>query len=75
MCSKVVGASFHALLNAHSPSIDLLPGRKQLAGQLRGLWFHAGELTVPPRSLDEARNVLNLKHRKRACSEPWMNDK
>ena len=69
---------FHALLNAHSPSIDLLPGRKQLAGQLRGLWFHAGELTVPPRSLDEARTYLSKAQKKglqRALDERQIADR
>ena len=69
---------FHALLNAHSPSVDLLPGRKQSAGQLRGIWFHAGELTVPPRSLGEVRTYLSKaqsKGLKRALDERQIADR
>ncbi len=57
--SKGGWGEFHALFNTHSLSIDILPGRKKSEGQLRALWFHAGELTVPSRNLDEVPSYLS----------------
>ena len=46
-------------LRQRPPRVDILPGPKRLADQLRTLWFHVGSLeTPPPRNLSEVSTCL-----------------
>lgn len=38
----------HAIVNPGPLRVDISPGRRSWANQLRGLWFHVGELSTPP---------------------------
>ncbi len=38
----------HAVVNPSPLRVDISPGRRSGANQLRGLWFHVGELSTPP---------------------------
>ena len=38
----------HAVVNPNPRRIDISPGRKNGANQLRGLWLHVGQLSTPP---------------------------
>ena len=38
----------HAVVNPSPLRVDISPGRRSWANQLRGLWFHVGELSTPP---------------------------
>ena len=38
----------HAVVNSSPLRVDISPGRRSWANQLRGLWFHVGELSTPP---------------------------
>ena len=64
---------FRGLLNGKPVRVDILPGRCQSANELRGMWFHTGELrSAPPRQLSEVLSSLPRKQRKglqRALSE------
>ena len=56
---------FHGVINANPPRIDIRAGRKSLPNQLRGLWFHAGQLqTPPPRRFSEIHHHLRRHQRK-----------
>ena len=56
---------FAGLVNRNPFRVDVLPGRKRSADQLRGLWFHAGVLTTPPpRNLSEVSSCLQRSPRK-----------
>ena len=49
----------HSVFSQTPPRVDVLPGPKRSAGQLRGLWFHAGSLNAPPpRNLSEVAMCL-----------------
>lgn len=61
---KGTWGDFHGLRHADTSRIEILPGRQQSRGQLRGSWFHAGELAVPPRNLDEVLAKLPRPQRK-----------
>ena len=53
------------LLNLNPIRVDILPGRQRLANELRGMWFHVGELkSPPPRQLSEVLSSLPRKQRK-----------
>ena len=55
---------FRGMLNL-TIRLDILPGRQQSANELRGMWFHAGELkSPPPRQLSEVLTSLPRKQRK-----------
>ena len=64
---------FRGLLNLNPIRVDILPGHRQSANELRGMWFHAGALkSPPPRQLSEVLSSLPRKQRKglqRALSE------
>ena len=50
----------HAVVNATPTRMDISPGRKSSADQLRGLWFHVGQLSAPPpRSFSEIWRCLS----------------
>ena len=56
---------FCALVNRDPFRVDLLPGSKRSANQLRGLWFHTGPLkTPPPRNLAEVSQCIPRSARK-----------
>ena len=56
---------FRGLLNLNPIRVDILQGRKQSVNELRGMWFHAGELkSPPPRQLSEVLSSLPRKQRK-----------
>lgn len=44
----------HSVYGQAPPCVDVLPGPRRSAGQLRGLWFHVRSLNAPPpRNLSE----------------------
>ena len=50
----------HAVVNSSPLRVDISPGRRSWANQLRGLWFHVGELsTPPPRRFSEVPSCLS----------------
>ena len=50
----------HAVVNPNPLRVDISPGRRSWANQLRGLWFHVGELsTPPPRRFSEVPSRLS----------------
>ena len=56
---------FCALINRDPFRVDLLPGPKRSANQLRGLWFHVGLLkSPPPRNLAEVSQCIPRSARK-----------
>ena len=56
---------FHAEVSGYPPVVSIIPGRQRAAHQLRGLWMHAGTLTVPPpRSLAEITTCISRNQRK-----------
>ena len=56
---------FRGSLNLTPIRVDILPGRRQSGDELRGMWFHAGELkSPPPRQLSEVLSSLPRKQRK-----------
>ena len=62
--SKGTWGEFQGLFHADSSRIDISSGRRQSRKYLRGLWFHVGELLVPPRNLDEVFSCLSRPQRK-----------
>ena len=49
----------HAVFGQRPPRVDIMPGPKRSADQLRALWFHVGSLkTPPPRNLSEVSTCL-----------------
>ncbi len=53
------------LVNLNPMRVDILPGRKRLGNELRGMWFHVGELkSPPPRQLSEVLASLPRKQRR-----------
>ena len=55
----------HASVNPYPVRVDVQPGRRRSATELRGMWFHAGELkSPPPRQLSEVLSGLPRKQRK-----------
>ena len=55
----------HAVVNATPKRMDISPGRKSSAKQLRGLWFHVGQLdALPPRSFSEVSRFLSRSQRR-----------
>ena len=49
----------HGILGQGAPRVDIVPGPKQAADQLRALWFHIGTLSAPPpRKLSEVSTCL-----------------
>ena len=56
---------FRGLLNLNPIRVDILPGRRQAPNELRGMWFHVGEMkSPPPRQLSEVLSSLPRKQRK-----------
>ena len=56
---------FHGSLTLDPIRVDILTGRRRSANELRGMWFHAGELkTHPPRQLSEVLLCMTRKQRK-----------
>ena len=56
---------FRGLLNLNPIRVDILPGRRQSANELRGMWFHSGELqSPPPRQLSEVLTSLPRRQRR-----------
>ena len=56
---------FRALVNPDPFRVDLFPGAKRSADQLRGLWFYTGPLnTTPPRNISEVLRCLPKSSRK-----------
>lgn len=54
-----------ASVNLNPVRVDVLPGRRQSPFELRGMWFHVGELKEPPpRQLSEVLSILPRKRRK-----------
>ena len=54
-----------AVVNPYPVRVDVLPGRRQSANELRVMWFHAGELEAPPpRQLSEVLSSLPRRQRK-----------
>ena len=50
----------HGVVNRDPPRIDVSPGRASSPNHLRGLWFHAGRLSIPPpRQLSEMFRCLS----------------
>ena len=50
----------HAVVNQSPLRVDISPGRRSWPNQLRGLWFHVGELsTPPPRRFSEVLPLLS----------------
>lgn len=62
-----------ASVNLSPVRVDVLTGRRQSPSELRGMWFHVGELKAPPpRQLSEVLSSLPRRQRKgleRALSE------
>lgn len=57
--SKGSWGEFHGRVTSDPPRVDMGPGRKTLANQIRGMWFFVGTLDgLPPRSLEEVTNYL-----------------
>ena len=55
----------HGIVNANPSRLHIAPGRRSSGNQLRGLWFHAGQLTMPPpRRLSEVPNCLSRPQRR-----------
>ena len=53
-------AEFHATVDEHTGRIDLKRGERQESNQLRGFWFHVGELaTRPPHEFHEIPRYLS----------------
>ena len=49
----------YSVFGRRPPRVDIMPGRKRSADQLRGLWFHVGSLNgPPPRRLSEVSICL-----------------
>ena len=56
---------FHGAVNPNPFRLHIAPGGRSSDNQLRGLWFHAGQLkTPPPRHLSEVPNCLSRHQRK-----------
>lgn len=56
---------FRGTVNTNPPRLDIHVGRPDQGHPLRGLWFHAGELDIPPpRSLAEVFRCLSRSQRK-----------
>ena len=56
---------FVGVVNLKPPRVDIGPGYRQSSKQLRGMWFHAGQLkTPPPRQLSEIPPLLR-RHQRR----------
>lgn len=54
-----------AVVKPYPVRVDILPGRRQSAGELRVMWFHARELkSPPPRQLSEVLSSLPRRQRK-----------
>ena len=49
----------HSVFGQRPPRVDIMPGPKRSADQLRVLWFHVGSLNAPPpRNLSEVSTCL-----------------
>ena len=56
---------FHGCVNPDPVRVEISPGRKQKPNHLRGLWFHVGQLNLPPpRHLSEVPLHLPRAQRK-----------
>ena len=56
---------FHGVLNSDPFRLAIEPGHPATGSQLKGLWFHAGELTTPPpRQLSEVPTYLTRGQRR-----------
>ena len=56
---------FHGALPKNPPRVGILPGQKETPDQLRGMWFHVGQLRgTPPRRLSEVLRLLPRAQRK-----------
>ena len=56
---------FHGVLNSDPLRLHISSGRQSSESQLRGMWFHAGQLTIPPpRQLSEVPYCL-ARHQRR----------
>ena len=54
----------HGVVAKDRPCIAIRPGRNATGEHLRGLWFHAGTVSVPPRKLSEIAGHLSRKQGK-----------
>ena len=54
----------HGVMATDRPCVEILPGPSRIGGRLRGLWFHAGTVKVPPRQLCEVSQHLSRRQRK-----------
>ena len=56
---------FHGVVNPDPFRLEIEPGHPSAGSQLKGLWFHAGELTAPPpRQLSEVPTCLSRGQRR-----------
>ena len=56
---------FHGVVNSDPFRLQIAPGWPWLESQLRGLWFHTGQLTTPPpRRLSEIPPLLSRPQRR-----------
>ena len=54
----------HGVFAKDRPCVAIRSGRSRDGEHLRGLWFHAGTVSVPPRKLSEVSRHLSRKQRK-----------
>lgn len=54
----------HGVVAKDRPCVAIRPGRSRTGEHLRGLWFHAGTVGMPPRKLSEVPGHLSRSQRK-----------